>query len=132
MIKAYLFSSTVFCMLMSCHPDKYYTWFTINNNSSKGICYAYSNKYPDYLPSGAAGAPSIVIQPGTGYSLVQAGSLDSYFTSVRSDTLELFIFDARVVQTVPWDSVLAKYLILKRYDLTLDSIRKMKNVINYP
>jgi len=139
MTKKYLFLLVIYCALISCHPDRFFGWFSIKNNSSKGICYSYSNLYPDtsipkgnYVPSGSPGPPSITIQPGESYSLLKAASLDSYFNSVTSGTMELFIFDSHTVETVSWDSVRTNYLILKRYDLTLDSIKKMNGVINFP
>jgi hypothetical protein len=107
--KKFILGAVLFASLVSCHPDRFYTWFTIKNNSSKVICYTYSNLYPDtsipkgnYLPSGAAGVPSVTIQPGEGYDLIKSATLESYFTSVASDTIALFIFDASIVQTVPW------------------------------
>ena len=139
MLKTYLIIAILSCLFGSCHPDMFYSWVTLKNNSTKGICYAYSNSFPDtsipignYIPKGTPGPPSGVIQPGESYSLVKSGSLESYFTSAPSGTLELFIFDANTVQTIAWDTVLSKYLILKRYDLTLDSINKTGRIIDYP
>ncbi len=138
MIKNYIFLAILFNVLTSCHPDKYYSFFTIKNNSASGICYSYSNSYPDtsipnnkYLPTPII-APSNVIQSGESYTVVKAATLGDYFKSVPSGTMEIFIFDAQVVQTIPWDTVVTKYMVLKRYDLSLDSIKKMNGVINYP
>lgn len=135
----YIFISVLFFSLASCRPDTFYTFFKIKNNGAGGICYRYSNLYPDttiprgsYLPGGTIAAPSDIIPSGQSYSVIKAAPLDSYFKSVLSDTMEIFIFDANIVQTTPWDTVLAKYLILKRYDLTLDSIKKMHGIITYP
>jgi hypothetical protein len=48
------------------------------------------------------------------------------------DTLSVFIFDAQVLENTPWDTVKAKYIILKRYDLSLDDLNKLNWTITYP
>jgi hypothetical protein len=47
--------------------------------------------------------------------------------------LQVFVFS--VVKTTPqwnWDSVITKYQVLKRYELTADELKAMNNIINYP
>ncbi|HET7001559.1 MAG TPA: hypothetical protein VFI33_09630 [Puia sp.] len=131
---------TISCwMLASCHPDKYYTLFKIKNNSDKPIYYTYSNKYPDtsvdhsiYIPPGSTRTPGEIINPNSNLSIVKSAPIEDYFKTIPSDTIEIFIYDANVVKSSPWDSVVTKYLILKRYDLTLDNINKMDRIIVYP
>jgi len=48
------------------------------------------------------------------------------------DTLSVFIFDAQVLESTPWDTVKAKYIVLKRYDLSLDDLNRMNWTITYP
>jgi hypothetical protein len=48
------------------------------------------------------------------------------------DTPEIFIYDAKLVQTTPWDSVVGKYLVLKRYDFSLQDLEKMNGIVTYP
>jgi hypothetical protein len=130
------------CLLpsfMSCRPDHTYVLFSIKNNSDKSIYFTYSNLYPDtavdtsiYIPPGSTRTPGEVIYPGQTYPENAFISLNSYFGSVPSDTIEIFIYDANLVQTTPWDSVVANYLVLKRYDLSLQDIDKMNGVISYP
>ncbi len=45
----------------------------------------------------------------------------------------VFVFDAQVLETTPpWDTVKAKYLVLKRYDLSLQDLESMNWTITYP
>lgn len=43
-----------------------------------------------------------------------------------------FIYDANTLETVPWDMVVKNYLILKRYDLSLEDLQGMDWTITYP
>jgi hypothetical protein len=123
---------------MSCRPDHYFV-LSIKNNSDTSIYYTYSTLYPDtavdtsvYIPSGSTRTPSEVINPGQTYAVFAIISLQGYFATIPSDTLEIFIYDAKLVQTTPWDSVAAKYLVLKRYDLSLQDLEKMNGIVTYP
>ena len=49
-----------------------------------------------------------------------------------SDTLFLFIFDANVIENTPWEVVARDYLVLRRYDLTLEDLRRLNWQVTYP
>ena len=53
-------------------------------------------------------------------------------TTIPSDTLMVYVFDANVLETTPWETVISDNLILKRYDLSLDDLKNMDWTINYP
>lgn len=46
--------------------------------------------------------------------------------------VRIFIFSDSVMNYVPWDTIKKRNLFLKRYDLSLDSIKRMDWVITYP
>ena len=48
------------------------------------------------------------------------------------DTLFLFIFDANVIERTPWDIVARDYLVLRRYDLTLEDLQRLNWQVTYP
>ena len=48
------------------------------------------------------------------------------------DTMSLFIFDAGVFDAYSWDEIKNDYKILKRYDLSLQDIKKLNHIILYP
>jgi hypothetical protein len=61
------------------------------------------------------------------------GRWEGEFTDeIPSGRLEIFIFDLGVLRNNSWDTIAKNYLILKRYDLTLDSLKKMNWLIQYP
>ena len=43
-----------------------------------------------------------------------------------------FIYDACILETTPWDTIKAKYIVLKRYDLSLQDLQQMNWTITYP
>jgi hypothetical protein len=127
----------VIVALPGCLP--HYVLFSVNNQSSKQIYYSYATSYPDtsinigYIKPGSTATPSVLLGPGQQFTMSAPSSLDDYFASlIPSDTLLVFIYDAKVVMTTPWDSIVNNYIILKRYELSIDNIKKMKNVIVYP
>jgi hypothetical protein len=50
----------------------------------------------------------------------------------QHEKIMVFVFDAQVLETTPWDTVKANYLVLKRYDLSLDDLNRMNWTITYP
>ena len=56
------------------------------------------------------------------------GFKDEYF----SDTVYVYVFDAAVVDTTPWEIVAKDYLVLKRYDLSLEDLQRLDWQVTYP
>jgi hypothetical protein len=48
------------------------------------------------------------------------------------DKIMVFVFDAQVLEKTSWDSVKANYLVLKRYDLSLQALEDVNWTITYP
>ena len=48
------------------------------------------------------------------------------------DTLKFYVLDAYVVENTPWDIVARDYLVLKRYDLSLEDLQKLNWRVTYP
>lgn len=51
---------------------------------------------------------------------------------ISSDTLMVYVFDAETLEITPWDTVKANYMVLKRYDLSLEDLKKSDFTITYP
>ncbi len=52
--------------------------------------------------------------------------------TVRSiDYFIVFFYDENIVNTTPWDTIRAKYMILKRYDLSYEDVERMNWTITY-
>src|SRR5882724_5922188 len=117
----------------------------IHNYSTKPIVFDFGEKYPDTsltsnfyygLTNLAASDPTEpfthTVLPSTTNAYRFLGSWDGEIPHIPSGKLEIFVFDVDVLRNVPWDSIAKNYLILKRYDLTLDSLKKMNWLIQYP
>jgi hypothetical protein len=46
--------------------------------------------------------------------------------------LMIFLFEKSTLETTPWDTIVKKYLVLKRYDLSLEDLEKKNWTITYP
>jgi hypothetical protein len=105
----------------------------ITNNSDRIIYFYNSDIYPDttisfeYNPINSIGYR---VNPGVTESNRIRGTWEDKFQYI--DTLMIFIFDEETLQIVPWDTIQEKYMILKRYDLSLEDLQGMNWTITYP
>ena len=54
------------------------------------------------------------------------------FKEYPNDILMLYLFDRDTLAANTWDTIVAEYNLLKRYDLTLDSLERRGWKVNYP
>lgn len=112
--------------------DNCHKHVTIINNSSLPIYFYRSGLYPDTL--------TLNYDPtGVQYYKLGASSIKKdirrYCLEYDFDSQSIwmyFIFDAHLLETTPWDTVVKKYMILKRYDITLEDMQKSDWTITYP
>lgn len=52
--------------------------------------------------------------------------------NTESDTIMVFIFDAQVLESTPWDTVKVNNLYLKRCDLSLQDLKNKDFKLTYP
>jgi len=126
-----LFSGTCKKDKEDCHHR-----IVINNNSNTDIYFQSEFNYPDtsinhyYNPTIEGNVFKCLANSSAGD--FTSSCWESYFYDIPSDTLMVFIFDANVLETVPWDTVCANYMILKRYDLSLKDLQNSDWTIVYP
>jgi len=114
----------------------------ILNKSNNNIFFWRSFSYPDTsLPVNNNisrdtlfdGFYQTIIKPGDSGIVSVASSWDYFLsTQVPSGKIEIFLFDLNVLRTTPWKTIAANYMVLKRYDLTLDSLKNRNWEIDYP
>jgi len=124
---------TYFCALnCSCwYLIKTEPHIKIKNNSGKAIYIGVSYSYPDTGINKIDFVPYIngnKTQKINAYDSVYKGS--SFLD--MSPTIEMFFFDADVVEKNPWDSIVAHNWVLKRYQFTKDDVEKWHWTITYP
>lgn len=50
----------------------------------------------------------------------------------HGDEVSVFIFDAEILVTTPWDTIGKYYMVLQRYDLMLEDLQKLNWTLSYP
>ncbi len=68
----------------------------------------------------------------TRYSLDNQGKWEDVVSKLPSDTLSIFIFDTATIENNSWDEVRENYLVLKRYDLSLEDLQLLDFTVPYP
>ena len=110
----------------NCHDS-----INVVNNSNQSIYFTISFIYPDtVLNSDPTSDISFRIQK-------LSYKVDKYRRCLEGDfnytsKIMCFIYDANTLETTPWDTVAKKYLVLKRYDLSLADLERMNWTITYP
>jgi hypothetical protein len=108
---------------------------TIVNNSDKDIYFSPSARYPDTLtlyPNPASAGDYYKVEKNTIGKDLYRDCIEYKFKAIPSGIIMFYIYDAQTIETVPWDTVVKKYLILKRYDLSLEDLQRMNWTITYP
>jgi hypothetical protein len=108
------------------------------NNSGHSIGYyfadggKYGTFYPDSLPETNDYIMydiNKVVRPGFEQHYK---SWEKFFQNLPYDTLSVFIFHTDTLNKYTWGEVRSGYMILKRYDLSLEDLREMEFKIIYP
>ena len=118
-----------------CHR---YIWFY--NQTNRDVYVSWSYTYPDTLylihgpsPSGDPLASKVNASSSSRNPLRNRDCWEDLFGDlIPSDTLMVYLFDAEVLETVDWSTVIMENMILRRYDLSLDDLRRMNWEITYP
>jgi hypothetical protein len=118
------------CLIVSCRDIKN-SYFNIINKSDSSIYYAFSYSYPDTSLTG------IDFVPYSGGNQTHKIFAHDGKNEVRDvfnleQTTLVFIFEAHSIETIPWDSIVKHYTVLKRYQLTINDMGKMNWIITYP
>jgi len=110
---------------------------TINNNLNKDILFYDSHIFPDTSINIES---SFFNEKQKEYAQVKSKSSRNYpSTWIKlfenkplGYKLIIFFFDKTTVETLPWDTIKKNYMILKRYDLSLEDLERMNWTIKYP
>jgi hypothetical protein len=126
-----LISISFLFLLIQC--DQWDRKMKIVNNSSSAIYYNDSYMYPDTtlrIDDNPISLSRLLVASGETVSNPRRGRWEEVFDIC--DTLMIFIFDETTLKTVPWDTVRKNYMILKRYDLSLEDLVRMDWRVTYP
>lgn len=122
------------CTSCEDQPD---STITIVNNSEKDILWylEYRNPTDTLFPIYSLFPTKENIQ----IQLISSGSSKSFlgswkvlFKELETKVAMLFLFSRDTVEQVPWNQIRDKYMVLRRYDLTLDILEQKDWKIVYP
>jgi hypothetical protein len=120
--------------LSSCKNDYYDFRLKVVNNSNKSIYADYYQSYPDttLAANSKFGNFDKKVNPNGTITLGRGGTWERAFKEDIQQKILVFIFDASIVENTPWDTIRSKYLVLKRYDLTLKDLDSLNFKAAYP
>ncbi len=113
----------------------------ISNNSQKKLRVNYdicNIKYPCGIGSLSYTAKGEMYLVGSNeqnndWAISQLGCIENLFNREGSSgILNIYIFDAEVIENTPWETVVRDYLVLKRYDLSLSDLQRLDWLVTYP
>ena len=127
------------CEMFMEHPKKEVIQLhdiEIINKSDLSICYLFSNQYPDttlFKRNPFTSIEQCTINKDTMKMLQpEEYAINDFYGKAPVNCQYLFIVSKAVLETKTWDSICNNYLILKRYDLTLEYLMKNNWTITYP
>lgn len=132
----FMYSGLILALISCDYKNSYYDYrLKVINKSSMTIYAEYSMSPIDTLlpftQSPFNHSPDKAAPNGT-ITLIRGGSWEGAFDEVVNQKLIIFIFDAAVADSVPWETIKKDYLILKRYDLTLKDLDSLNFEVIYP
>lgn len=128
-----------FMLSMTCRKkerDNCHYTIRMHNDSDIPIYTAISYDYPDTglnLPRPLTNYQSTWTDPHTISKLLdESDCIESKMYYNGAEKLILFVFDANLIDTVPWPQIRQNYQILKRYEYTLEEIQALNFELVYP
>ena len=125
-----LLSGLFFCLMATtCKKDeKRGGHIYVKNNSGNVIYYVESFSFPDTtLVQVNKPVPGDKVNPGQQGTIIAGKGVFSL-----NKTFQIYVFDASVIETESWDTVIANYKVLKRYIYTEQDLEKQNWTITYP
>ncbi len=122
------------CSLLSYQGDEEMDTFTLINLSDKNILFeelVFKQSYDTLIQE-------INYFKDPKFSIVHTLKardtikFKTWMTANLMDYFVLFYYDENIVNTIPWDTIRTKYMILKRYDLSIEDLERMNWTITYP
>jgi hypothetical protein len=116
-------------LLNTCKFPDEQTFFTITNNTNHSISYYVGTLYPDTFI--VQNKPTLrTIQPVSSFKDSDWGTWEERFSKIEK--LSVFIFHTDTLNKYTWEEVRDNYMILKRYDLSLDDLKQCNFTVTYP
>jgi len=103
----------------------------INNKTNNELLVFYQLNYPDTTLQKSRPDVSTIQQRSTGL-IPSDKKWDDIIMQNKYQTLSLFFLAGGTFEKYSWDTVRSKYIILKRMEFPLDSLRNLNWTVQYP
>jgi len=120
--------------------DNCHKTITFKNVTTDTLYVTSSYKFPDTTTF--TGIPNPVLNPNFTKVLPNESNTQvlwgrdcielAFKDLIPFDTMMIYVFNAKVLEGNTWETVKANYLVLKRYDLSLEDLQRMNWTITYP
>jgi hypothetical protein len=88
--------------------------------------------FPDTLLPATRTFEVIPVRPGGRFVLQNSINWERVISQLPKDTLSVFFFHTDTLNKYAWEEIRDRYMILRRYDLSLDDFRKLQNRFGIP
>ena len=110
---------------------------TIFNNTENAIYACLADEYNQdtsyvYINYNPVNDPQQKIDPFEEKVAIEVLDSWEYVFENITDTVAIYFFDAEVIESVPWDTVRNKYMVLDRYDYSYQDFVDLDWTITYP
>lgn len=132
-----IFLVTNLCKCDKTAMDKKYAVYLLNNAEHSIGCYFglggnFGTLYPDTLLPVSNQYIITEIKPGSKYIYDSGIEWEEIYSKLPQDTMSVFIFHTDTLKNDSWEEIRGNYKVLKRYDLSLDDLKRMNWTITYP
>lgn len=136
----YLFFTIPICMLLlatTCNKEdeNCHKHINIVNNSDGDIYYSLSFRYPDTItlyPNPTSDSYTYRIEKNSEKKDFSRSCYEGEIKINPEEKIMYYIYSANTLETVPWDTVVKYYMILERYDLSVENLKSMNWTVTYP
>ena len=139
-LKAFIMALVFLVFLSStCRKEEGHQSILFINNSNNSVYVRTADaNYPDtVIRFGDVRKPGsdLIVEAKTSNGNVlrqNRGTWEQLINSIKNDTLMIYVLDVKTLGILPWDTIVKKTLILKRYDLSLQDLETQNWSITYP
>lgn len=118
-------------MLKACEAPDVQHYFKINNNANHWISYYVDESYPDTVIK--LTKPTIkTVPPNSSFKESDWGTWGERFDNIEGNKISVYVIHTDTLNKYTWEKVRDDYMILKRYDLSLDDLKESDFTITYP
>ena len=120
--------------------DNCHKTITFTNRTMDTLYVIANSDYPDTLAFQSQPDPlldpnftKVLPEESNSQALWRRDCIELAFKDlIPSDTLMVYVFDAQILESIPWDTVKSQYPVLKRHDLSLEDLQQLNWEIIYP